>query len=103
MALEIVWSEEADEPLDEIIEHLEKHWTEREITSFFTRLEEGLEAKKSAPHRYKDSLRKPNTKEFILSPQTTIFYTYDSKYLYILLLWVNKKDPENLIKQIEKY
>lgn len=31
MALEVVWSDEANEGLDEIIEHLEHNWTEKEV------------------------------------------------------------------------
>lgn len=98
MALEIVWSIEASSQLDEIIHYLEKNWTEKEIRNFFVRLEEGIAAIKDAPHRYKDSERKPNTKEFILSQHTTIFYSYDDKYLNILLLWINRKDPQDLEK-----
>lgn len=96
MALEIVWSDEANQQLDEIIAHFEEYWTEKEISNFFIRLEEGLAAIKESPHRYNNSLRKPGTKEFVLSPHTTIFYTYDTSHLYILLLWPNRRDPQGL-------
>lgn len=96
MALEIVWADEANEGLDEIIEHLEEKWTEKEIGRFFTRLEECLEHTKVAPHRQKDSIRKLGTKEFQHSPQTTIFYTYDDRVVNILRLWANVKDPRKL-------
>jgi hypothetical protein len=35
MALEIVWSDEANEGPDEIIEYLEENWTKKEIHHFF--------------------------------------------------------------------
>lgn len=96
MALEVFWTEEAEEQLDEIIEYLKEHWTEKEISKFFKRLEEGLTEIKNAPHRYKDSIRKLDCKEFNLSPQTTIFYSYNSQVLNFLLLWTNKKNPKSL-------
>ena len=96
MALEIVWSDEANEGLDEIIEHLEKKWTDKELHNFFTRLEECLAKIKEAPQRPKNSLRKPNTKEFQHSPQTTIFYTFTDKEINILRVWANLKSPEEL-------
>lgn len=96
MALEIVWADEANEGLDEIIKHLEEQWTEMEVRNFFTRLEECLENIKEAPHRQKNSLRKEGAKEFQHSPQTTIFYTYDDKVVNILRLWANIKDTEKL-------
>ena len=42
MALEIVWSEEAENQLDRIVDYLEENWTEKEIEKFFKRLEEAL-------------------------------------------------------------
>lgn len=96
MAIEVVWSDEANRGLDDIIQYLESNWTEREISRFFIRLEECLEQIKEAPHRQKDSLRKPGTKEYQHSPQTTIFYTYNDQVVYILRLWTNVKNPGNL-------
>ena len=96
MALEIIWADEAREGLEEIIEYLESHWTEREISRFFNRLEECLEKIQVAPQRQKDSLRKPGTKEYQHSPQTTIFYTYDDQRVNILRLWMNIKNTGNL-------
>jgi plasmid stabilization system protein ParE len=96
MALEIVWSDEANKGLDEIIWHLEEKWTKKEIHKFFTRLEECLENIKEAPHRQKNSVRKPGTKEYQHSQQTTIFYTFDDKEVHILRVWANLKDPGRL-------
>jgi len=96
MALKIVWSDEANEGLDDIIEYLENNWTEREVSRFFIRLEECLKIVKEAPHRQKDSARKPGTKEYQHSPQTTIFYIYDDQTVTVLKLWMNLRNPENL-------
>lgn len=92
MALDIVWSREAEDQLDEIITYLEDQWTEREISAFFRRLEECLNLIQSAPQRQKDSLRKPGVKEFQHSPQTTIFYSYDRQKINILMIWANRKN-----------
>lgn len=94
--MKIVWSDEANEGLDEIIEYLENNWTDREIKNFFIRLETCLDKIAEAPHRQKDSLRKPGTKEYQHSPQTTIFYSYDNNFVNILRVWMNAKDPDNL-------
>lgn len=96
MALEIVWAEEAEIQLDEIIIYLEENWSEREIRNFFKSLEQGIEAISKSPATHKISARKSNTREYQLSPQTTIFYTFDYKQVVILLLWPNKKNPKNL-------
>ena len=96
MALKVVWTDEAKEGLAEIVEYLEKKWTEKELMKFFSRLEECLDKIKEAPHRQKDSLRKPGTKEYQHSSQTTIFYSYNEKVVHILRLWTNFKDTTAL-------
>ncbi|TRX53021.1 type II toxin-antitoxin system RelE/ParE family toxin [Fulvivirga sp. M361] len=96
MALEIFWTDEAKKDLDNIIEYLESRWTDREISKFFNRLEKCLAHIQKAPHRSKDSLRKPGTKEYQHSPQTTIFYSYDNDKINLLRLWANPKDSTEL-------
>ena len=96
MALEIYWTEEAKEGLDEIIAYLEEHWTERQLRNFFLRLNECISNITKSPSSQKDSLRKPGTKEYQHSAQTTIFYCYDQNGIYILKVWSNRQDPGKL-------
>jgi plasmid stabilization system protein ParE len=95
VALEIRWTIEADGHLDEIIDYLERNWSEKEIIQFYDRLEESLQLISS--NTFKVSIRKPNTHEFLLAPHTTIFYEFNESYVYILALWQNRKDPKKLI------
>lgn len=96
MALEIEWTETAEHQLDGIIEYLETNWTTKEIKQFFTKLEQGVETISARPKQQKKSLRKDGTYEYQLSPETTIFYTFDTKQVTILLLWSNRMDPGKL-------
>jgi len=96
MALTIEWTETAEAQLDNIIVYLESNWTEKEIRQFFKKLEKGIASIKKHPSQHKKSLRKANTYEYQLSPQTTIFYTFDTEKATILLLWSNRMNPANL-------
>lgn len=96
MAYEIRWTVEADKHLDEILDYLEKNWSETEIVHFFDRLEESLEMISSNPQTFKVSLRKPNAREFLHSSHTTIFYEFTESQVYILALWQNRRDPKGL-------
>jgi plasmid stabilization system protein ParE len=96
MALEVVWSEKAEQQLDEIIAYLTDHWTDKEITKFFQKLENAIEQIKKAPHRNKTSDRRADTKELQLTSHTTLFYSYNKSTIHILLLWANKKNPLDL-------
>jgi len=96
MALRVVWTKEAEDQLDEIIAYLESNWTNREISNFFERLEKSINQIRTNPNTFKNSERKPNTKEFQLSKQTTLFYSFDERTVNILLLWSNRMNPEDL-------
>jgi plasmid stabilization system protein ParE len=96
MALNIQWTEEAESQLDDIIEYLAANWTEREINNFFNDLEKAIDIISKKPLQQKKSQRKKGTHEYQLSTQTTIFYDFDKTTAYILLLWPNKMNPENL-------
>lgn len=92
----VVWTAEAESQLDETIEYLENNWSEKEIQNFFNRLEKSISAIKIAPHQYKKSSRKIGAREFQLSKQTTIFYSFNETEIIILLLWSNRKNPYRL-------
>lgn len=96
MALEIVWTKEAEEGLDEIIEYLESNWADKEIGNFFNRLEDCLVEIRQTPNGPKDSSRQKGMKEYQHSKQTTIFYTFDNDNVYLMKIWANKKNPKNL-------
>lgn len=96
MALEIEWTETAENQLDGIIAYLEANWTIKEIKQFFKNLEQGIETIAKRPKQQKKSLRKEGAYEYQLSPQVTIFYTFDTEQATILLLWSNRMNPEKL-------
>lgn len=96
MALEIEWTETAEHQLDGIIEYLEANWTTKEIKQFFNKLEQGVETIRNRPQQQKKSLRKDGAYGYQLSSQTTVFYTFDTKQVTILLLWSNRMNPDKL-------
>tara|TARA_R110002050_G_C8628822_1_gene488164 strand:+ start:289 stop:579 length:291 start_codon:yes stop_codon:yes gene_type:complete len=96
MALDVHWTLEAETQLDYIIEYLEQNWTEREIETFFKKLEQGIETISTNPLQQKQSERKEGTYEYQLVPQVTLFYAFDESTVDILLLWSNRMNPENL-------
>lgn len=96
MALGIVWTKVAETQLEDTIEYLESNWTHKEISKFFKRLEEALDEISKYPQRSKLSQRKVGAREHQLSRHTTIFYTYTETTVAILVLWSNKKNPQDI-------
>lgn len=96
MALRITWTSKADTQLAEAEDYLWEHWTEREIRSFYLSLEKALLEISRHPKRYKKSMRKRGSREYLLSRHTSIFYDFDDREVTILLFWQNKKNPKRL-------
>lgn len=96
MALKIRWTARAVLELDDIIEYLEKNWTRKQLSEFFTELEKARESIRNFPERNKNSLRKPGLRAYQLRPEVTLFYIFDDEYATIMLLWPNRKDPNSM-------
>lgn len=96
MALEVIWSLEAEWNLRNIINHLTEEWTEKEIRNFTVRLEERLSILVENPRLCKKSERLNGTRECFLGKYNTLFYTYDNKNLNIITIWDNRQDPKKL-------
>lgn len=96
MALIIEWTKEAEIQLENILDYLVLNWTQKEVSRFFSDLEEGLEIISNQPLQQKASIRKPKAREYQLSPQTTLFYEFDERVVTVMMLWSNKMNPEDL-------
>ncbi|MBW8049284.1 MAG: type II toxin-antitoxin system RelE/ParE family toxin [Cytophagales bacterium] len=96
MALEVIWSLEAEWNLRNIINYLTEEWTEKEIRNFAVRLEKKLSILVENPRLCRKSERLKGTRECFLGKYNTLFYTHDNKNLNIITIWDNRQDPEKL-------
>ncbi|MGI8892644.1 MAG: type II toxin-antitoxin system RelE/ParE family toxin [Bacteroidia bacterium] len=67
MALKVSWSTEAIENLEEIVDYLEKNWSENEIKKFFIKLEKVIDLISQNPKLFKTSITQKNIRRCVLS------------------------------------
>jgi plasmid stabilization system protein ParE len=96
VALKIEWSLESLENLSRIFKHLEKKWTEKEITNFSQRLEEQLYIISNKPNTYKKSSKLLGTRECVLSKHNSLMYVFNEHTLFVVTVYDNRQDPEKL-------
>lgn len=60
MALKVIWTPRAEQGYDKIIKHLEKNWTDREISNFITETKEFLALLEKNPHLLEPSETRKN-------------------------------------------
>jgi plasmid stabilization system protein ParE len=56
MAREIIWTPEAEKTLSQIVDFLEREWTEKEIQKFLVKIESTIQLIKSQPTYFDPSL-----------------------------------------------
>ena len=95
MAYKIIWSPEAEDTFDCILEYLEKNWTRKEIIKFIKETERTIEFLKQNPYLFRAS-EKENIHEVLISKQNLLLYQVSSKDRKVELLgfWVTKKNPK---------
>lgn len=96
MALKVRWSEEALISLNALYDYLEEEWNEQVLRTFSVKLEQKLRLISRKPTLFKASQRLQGTRECVLTKHNTIFFIESKEIVYIVSLWDNRKNPQNL-------
>ncbi len=91
----VIWSVEAVENLERIIQYLQENWTEKEIKKFLKKLEKTISIIKKQPLSFPKS-QYIEARKLVLSKQTTIFYKVYADAIYIVTIFDSRQNPENL-------
>lgn len=92
----LLWSDRALEDLQNIISHLTKNWTQKEIKKFFRKLDKRLEFIQENPKLFPITRRRGNIRRSVLTPQTTIYYQASRNVVTIIALFDNRQNPSKL-------
>jgi plasmid stabilization system protein ParE len=69
----LFWSDTANADLKNIIEYLEKNWTQKEIRNFARKLDKRLELITFNPNLFPEARRKKNIRRSVLTKHTVIY------------------------------
>ncbi|MCF8364657.1 MAG: type II toxin-antitoxin system RelE/ParE family toxin [Bacteroidales bacterium] len=92
----IVWSDEALNNLQAIIDYLEFRWTEKEIRNFSKLLDHNIKLILSNPHLFPKSEDFPQFRRLVRSSQTTIYYKIEGDEIHLITLFDNRQNPKKL-------
>ena len=95
---QIIWSDEAIANLENILEYLERRWTEREIQKFKSLLSKQLDIISQKPELFPKSSIKPELRRAVLSKQTSIYYLISDRQVQLIYLFDNRMNPERIQK-----
>ena len=96
MDYKIIWTNEAINNLEEILNYLIEKWSQREVDNFKKKLSKKIEIIGLFPTMFPVSTYNLKLRKAVLSKQTTIYYQIDDNIIYLVFIFVNSKDVKRL-------
>ena len=95
MAAKVIWSPRAENSFNNILEYLERHWTQKEINAFIARTEEVISYIQENPQYYPYS-QESDTYRCVMREQVSLYYRIKNDYVELMLFWDNRRNPYKL-------
>ena len=98
MKREIIFSKNAEKRLIDLLEYLESKWSLKVRNQFISKLDKSINLIQNQPEIFPKSQINKNQYRCVLSKQTTIYYKYNSKHIYVLSLFDTRQNPNKINK-----
>lgn len=92
----ILWTDEAINNLEDILDYLNSRWTHHEVIVFKKSLSKQITLIEQNPKLFPISLVNPRLRKSVLSKQTTIFYEVSGQLIYLVYLFSNTQNIKRL-------
>lgn len=96
---EIALSKTAASKLENLLHYLETEWSERVKQNFIQKLDKSLHLIQNYTFSFEKSEIKTDLYRCIVTKQTTLYYKFDAKKVYIVTVFDNRMNPKKLKKE----
>ncbi len=97
----IVLSKRASNRLDKLLEFLEQEWSLKVKEDFIEKLDKSLNQIQKLPESCPKSDHIKGLHMLVVTKQTSIFYSFDSKTIKVVTIFDNRMDPNKLKKELK--
>lgn len=95
--MEIVWTKQAEDSFNKILDYLLERWTLKEANNFIDIVEHTIYQISKNPNLFKLSIFDSESREALITKQTSIFYRLlNSNKIEIEYFWNNYRNPNDL-------
>lgn len=81
--------------LNEATRFIEEQWNEEVADLFLDQLDNRIEQLKINP-RIGPFYKRTEFRQLLIHPLVTLYYTIETDFISLVLVWANKQDPEEL-------
>ena len=93
MVIKIQWTDEAKITFDNIVNYLEREWSEKEVKKLIAKSNNVLELISNNPKMFKIT-KKKNIHRGLVVPQVSIIYRVKKTEIELLSFWDNRQNPK---------
>lgn len=97
----ILLSKRASNQLEKLLEYLELEWSPKVKDNFITKLDKSLIQILKFPESCPKTDFVKGLHMFVVTKQTSLFYSFDSKTIKIVTIFDNRMNPDKLKKKTE--
>lgn len=94
------FSDIADKNLQILLEYLVENWSLKVKSDFIIKLDATIEMLKSNPESFPKSKKQKGLHKFVITKQTTLYYTFNSKEIFIITLFDTRQNPNKIKKDL---
>ncbi len=92
----IIWATQALSDLKDILDYLEKNWTEKELKKFSRELDHTIQLITISPELFPKSEKKTGIRKVVISKYNTLYYWKRENVIEILSIFSNRQDPDKI-------
>lgn len=100
MSRKVDISKTAQKKLDRLIEFLEEEWSEKIKQEFVIKLDNSIRIIKSQPEAFPESNLRKGLRKCVITKQTTLYYRYNSRKIFLVTLFDTRQDPNKINREI---
>ena len=100
MSRKIVLSKRAARNIEKLLEYLEVEWSTRIKNNFIKKLDRSLRIINENPESSPKSNLVTGLYKCVVTKQTTVYYRFDNKKLFVVTIFDTRQDPKSLNKEI---
>jgi plasmid stabilization system protein ParE len=96
MDYKLVWTYEAINNLEEILDYLITNWSQKEVVQFKHKLSKHIDLILQFPKMFPVSDYNPKLRKAVLSKQTTLFYKIKGNEIYLVYIFINAQNIKKI-------
>ncbi|KAB8155882.1 type II toxin-antitoxin system RelE/ParE family toxin [Kordia sp. TARA_039_SRF] len=101
MSREVKISENAEEKLKNLLIYLIENWSKKVQLNFIKKLNSSINLIRSNPLMFPEIKKNAKIYKCVVTKQTTLFYKFDAKTIFIIAFFDNRQDPSKLKRSLK--